>query len=663
MADASGSKYSVGTTPAASNGPPPPAASKPVFTPTRSTGGARGFNPLAATGISSSGPRNQNVDNDGWGQDAPPVTRSQLEKVQSAYQPTKVNMAELTSQRREPSRFNGTSQDSPSDRPDVVKGAYQPVGKVDIAAIRAQAQSKDDDRPTTVKGAYEPVGKVDIAAIRAKAQGPSQGTSSPPSHMSPAATGTSTLSDRSVPFTSSERLTTLPKPKVANKFGSSANTFGGTKPPVPGGFGFEPKPAAPAPPVGVGRTFANEAGKSPAQIWAEKKAKERGETGISAQPSGGAAPVSPLMNQTSGGQGWKSGYTGKSWAPVGTTKTGGSTSDVNQQHTGGSQEPEREEPQQAPAGGISSLRDRFANAPPMGAGMPTSNERSAPSPPPLDTSNKPNASRGIPMPGLPQRQSFNQEPVQQSMPVPPPAQPPRSPTPPTPQDSGSPIRVAMPVARGSEPEVKNVREEQMSPPPAMPMHSLSNAIPQQQEQEEEEEDHAAARGAGAAVASSAFGHEAVEQAQPGAEHSGKTAIAQYDYEKAEDNELELKEGEHVTNIEMVDDDWWMGQNSRGEVGLFPSNYVELVEGAAAAAPAGHVEPQHEEEPEQHHPSAAAEPDHHGAVKETGATATAIYDYEAAEDNELSFPDGAKITGVVSRDIPFHCLPSSLHTPF
>jgi len=102
---------------------------------------------------------------------------------------------------------------------------------------------------------------------------------------------------------------------------------------------------------------------------------------------------------------------------------------------------------------------------------------------------------------------------------------------------------------------------------------------------------------------------------------------------AEDNEIELKEGDYVTNIEMVDDDWWMGQSVTGKTGLFPANYVELVEEEEHSAP--HAEPQaaHAE------PSAA-----HGEAKKT---ATAQYDYEAAEDNELSFPDGAKITNVVS----------------
>ena len=140
------------------------------------------------------GHNDANVDEDGWGQDAPPVTRSQLEKVAPAYKPTKVNMAELTKQ-HEPSRFNGSSRANDSaDSGDVVRGGYQPVGKVDIAAIRAQAKKPTDDRPTIVKGAYEPVGKVDIAAIRARAQKPSDDGAP---QLSPARTGASATSNTS----------------------------------------------------------------------------------------------------------------------------------------------------------------------------------------------------------------------------------------------------------------------------------------------------------------------------------------------------------------------------------------------------------------------------------------------------------------------------------
>ena len=88
-------------------------------------------------------------------------------------------MRSLTSQKPAPSAFNG-SRSEQSSAPEPVRGAYQPVGKVDIAAIRAQAKQSGqagDDRPSIVKGSYEPVGKVDIAAIRARAQPPSGGSS------------------------------------------------------------------------------------------------------------------------------------------------------------------------------------------------------------------------------------------------------------------------------------------------------------------------------------------------------------------------------------------------------------------------------------------------------------------------------------------------------
>jgi hypothetical protein len=102
---------------------------------------------------------------------------------------------------------------------------------------------------------------------------------------------------------------------------------------------------------------------------------------------------------------------------------------------------------------------------------------------------------------------------------------------------------------------------------------------------------------------------------------------------------------------MVDDDWWMGENSRGEKGLFPSNYVELVEGssggAAAAPPAPAPAPVQEREVAAPPPPAAPA----AAAASGGKTATAQYDYQAAEDNELSFPDGGKITDIVSADLP------------
>jgi hypothetical protein len=120
---------------------------------------------------------------------------------------------------------------------------------------------------------------------------------------------------------------------------------------------------------------------------------------------------------------------------------------------------------------------------------------------------------------------------------------------------------------------------------------------------------------------------------------------QYDYEKAEDNEIELVEGQYVTNIDQVDDDWWMGTNSKGETGLFPSNYVELAEGGEDDGPAPPTAPVAAQRSPS--PPPAAQSASSGAA---GKTATAQYDYEAAEDNELSFPDGATIQNVVCNPV-------------
>ena len=527
-------------------------------------------------------------------------------------------MSDLTSQKPETS-----SRGSGDDRSDVVRGAYQPVGKVDIAAIRRQAKesgSMKDDRPEPVKGAYEPIGKVDIASIRSRAQPPQHNESTPPA-VSPAQTGASSrsdasdsqpksLADRSSAFSHWERISALPKPKVSNKFGG-ASSFAGTKAPTPGGFESKPVQSGSTQVGTASRTFADEGGKTPAQIWAEKKARQRGDSG------GGEAPkTTPVTSQTSGGSGaggWESGYSGKKWGSVPTTRTGQSAASSSRPEEEGA----REEPSSPPSGGVSAIRDRFKNTRPMTG--PSAAEEGA-SPPPMNLSSKPNAGIQIP---------------------PPPAQPQKS-EPPSPEiRPSSPIRVAQPVARTNEKEME-APEERFSAPP-MPTASMTHSIPQEEEETEEEEQqiggHEQARAAAETVVdtSSAIG---------AAEQGGKRALIQYDYEKQEDNELELREGELVTNIDMVDEDWWMGQNAAGEKGLFPSNYVELVEDDAPVGSAAVQTSSHEP---------AASPAANTAP--AGPTATAQYDYEAAEENELSFPDGAKITNVVSANVrkQFCCL--------
>ncbi|KAG8530824.1 uncharacterized protein KY384_004181 [Bacidia gigantensis] len=616
VSDASGSKYSGATsTPAP---PPAPIASKPVFTPTQSSAGGNGFNPLASRSRSG-GTRDQNVDEDGWGADAPPVTRRQLEKVQPSYQPTKMNIQDLQSQHQS-SRGNDAPIARASEDSSVVKGAYQPIGKVDISEIRRQAQrSTQDDRPIAVKGSYEPVGKVDIAAIRARAQPSTADAPSPPRSSEPR----QSLPDRTAPFNTSERLTSLPKPKVGGQFGSSTSSFTGTKAPTPGVFGLESKSTGPTPPVGVGKNFADQGGKTPAQLWAEKKARERGLSGAGENPPPAGLSQAPVVGQNSGGGEWKSGYTGKKWGAVHTSKSGESAGSMGEQRTG-SQADEEDTSTTSPVGGVSAMRDKFKNAAPIGAANVGTGI--AATPPALDVSSKPNAGRGIPIPGMPSRSEAQGPEEPARLPSPPP-QPPRSPTPPTPPPvSGSPIRIAMPVGRGhNDQEVIDARDEQLSPPPQC------QPVPHEDDLLDEPQGHDVARGAGVAAAAASFGEEAVESAQPGAEQSGKRALVQYDYEKAEENELELKEGEHVTNIEMVDENWWMGQNPRGESGLFPSNYVELIEDDSKVAPPA----------QQHEVERVAET----SATSQGATATALYDYEAAEENELTFPENAKITGI------------------
>ncbi|GAB5587036.1 actin binding protein [Umbelopsis nana] len=126
-------------------------------------------------------------------------------------------------------------------------------------------------------------------------------------------------------------------------------------------------------------------------------------------------------------------------------------------------------------------------------------------------------------------------------------------------------------------------------------------------------------------------HAADVAAEP---HRGNSlsAVVLFSYDAAEENEITMVEGEIIHNIEQLDEGWWSGVSEDGtRSGLFPSNYVQLLE----------TQPESTEqasepalEPEQVAQQAPAEPE--------GPSAVALYDYDAGEDNEITFKEGQVI---------------------
>ncbi|XP_042743734.1 hematopoietic lineage cell-specific protein isoform X1 [Lagopus leucura] len=60
------------------------------------------------------------------------------------------------------------------------------------------------------------------------------------------------------------------------------------------------------------------------------------------------------------------------------------------------------------------------------------------------------------------------------------------------------------------------------------------------------------------------------------ESPGICAVALYDYQGDGDDEISFDPDDTITHIEMVDEGWWRGQ-CHGKVGLFPANYVKLLQ--------------------------------------------------------------------------------------
>ncbi|KAG5313091.1 DBNL protein, partial [Pseudoatta argentina] len=60
-------------------------------------------------------------------------------------------------------------------------------------------------------------------------------------------------------------------------------------------------------------------------------------------------------------------------------------------------------------------------------------------------------------------------------------------------------------------------------------------------------------------------------------NEGMKARALYDYQAADDTEITFDPGDIITHIDAIDEGWWQGLGPDGTYGLFPANYVEVIQ--------------------------------------------------------------------------------------
>ncbi|XP_041371246.1 drebrin-like protein A [Gigantopelta aegis] len=135
-----------------------------------------------------------------------------------------------------------------------------------------------------------------------------------------------------------------------------------------------------------------------------------------------------------------------------------------------------------------------------------------------------------------------------------------------------------------EPEVYHEPEDLSSPqaPPAA-SNLLHQGLPPRQDSDEEEqqnwdeptqEDFNVS--AAPATGVNGFDHSSQPNTIMSAD-KGLCAIALYDYQAADETEITFDPGDTITNIDQIDPGWWMGTAPNGAQGMFPANYVEIIE--------------------------------------------------------------------------------------
>lgn len=412
------------------------------------------------------------------------------------------------------------------------QSSYKPVGKVDLQRIIAEENSREDPRL---------VSNVSVEGKKA----PDAGV------ISSANTGSNV---------------SRPETKAKDTGSTAGGSVLGTKPPI--NFGASRGKDDDK----VIKGFKNE--KSPAQIWAEKKAAQNGGNQPSAGPSPGpTSTMGPSAPESTNAEDdkepevkdLKSKFEQLSTSneppiiqPKASTDSNPSDKAVTEaappvpsndkKHFGtplpGMHNEEDNLDKNEDEGGDD---DEWDDNEQPSSSAPNFPSRNTAPPPPSFTSNTP-APPTQPSDAQPQLASESLKEKEAD------EQGTSAPAPPLPSRTYEQEPPAPPLPSRSGDHHQSQEEEQ---PPALPSR---NADPQQKEQEEQAPPLPARQ---------------VENDNAGS-GSNTTAVAEFDYEAAEDNELTFKEHDRIVNIELVDEDWWLGElEGTGEKGLFPSNYVFL----------------------------------------------------------------------------------------
>ncbi|XP_067947874.1 SH3 domain-containing kinase-binding protein 1-like isoform X6 [Watersipora subatra] len=162
----------------------------------------------------------------------------------------------------------------------------------------------------------------------------------------------------------------------------------------------------------------------------------------------------------------------------------------------------------------------------------------------------------------------------------------------------------------------------------------------------------------------------IKMAPPASKGGGKPkrmAVVLFDYKPEQPDELELKEDEEVEVVRMPEEGWWEG-TLRGKTGMFPSNFVKILEPSSApSGPAGPTPGSYTAQPAAAHnandighralggrppaekpkmvppPTESAAPPPQLPKRNRGVKARVIFSYHAQNEDELNLQEGQVIT--------------------